>query len=102
MDFLNIASELGTIPTLIFLLCLVATFIAWVIKMMAGISKSIKELESAQKAKDKEQDDKIAHLQQHYVSKEDMFQQFGGWRTEIGNLSGQILHLTELIAGKKE
>lgn len=102
MDFLNTASSLGTVPTLIFLLCLVGAFLYWVIKTMAGISKSMKDIKEKQEKKDKEQDDKIAHLQQHYVSKEDMFQQFGGWRTEISNLSAQILHLTELMAGRKE
>lgn len=98
VEFLSTASSLGAVPTLIFLLCIVGAFLIWTIRMMSVISRSVKKLEDDTKAKDKEQDDRIAHLQQHYVTKEDMFQQFGGWRAEINKVSDQILHLTELIA----
>ena len=51
-----------------------------------------------QKEIDKEQEDKINFLSQHYVTKEEMFQQVGGWRAELTAVNQNILHLTELIS----
>lgn len=57
----------------------------------------IQSTNEAQKDADRRQDEQIQYLQLHYVPKEDMFTQFGGWRTEIGEVRKSINHLTELV-----
>lgn len=110
-EAISYAKSLGDIPLLIVVLLLVLAFLVWAIAMLNSLNKAIKavsaacdakikELQEREDEKNKEQDDKLAFLQQHYVTKEDMYQQFGGWRTEIGKVSDQILHLTELVTRK--
>lgn len=111
-EAVSYAKSFGDIPVLIIVLFVFITLLIWLIKQMSSISKAVKDLENKVDAKNAEQDDKIIYLQQHYVTKEDMFQQFGGWRTEIAkigdqvtklseNVNGQILHLTELITKER-
>lgn len=98
MEFLGIASQLGPMALIILLLIV----IIMLLKQYREDAKELKALVSSTKNEQKEvdaaQNEKIAYLQQHSVSKEDMFQQFGGWRTELNNVNQNILHLTELIA----
>lgn len=111
-EAVSYAKNFGDIPVLIIVLFIFIALLIWLIKQMASISKTVKDLENKVDAKNAEQDKQIAFLQQHYVTKEDMFQQFGGWRTEIAKISdqvtkmsdifsGQILHLTELITKER-
>ncbi len=62
-----------------------------------ALSDLIHSVSDAQKEVDRRQDEQIQYLQLHYVPKEDMFTQFGGWRTEIGEVRKSINHLTELV-----
>ena len=112
-EAVSYAKSFGDIPVLIIVLLIFIALLIWLIKQMTSISKTVKDLENKVDSKNAEQDDKIGYLQQHYVTKEDMFQQFGGWRTEIqkiadkltrlsDNTSNQILHLTELITKKEK
>lgn len=100
-EAITYAKQFGDVPVLIIVLLVTIALLLWIIRQMVILSKSIKELECKMNAKTADQDEKISHLQQHYVTKEDMFQQFGGWRTEINKVSDQILHLTELIAKER-
>lgn len=111
-EAVSYAKSFGDIPVLIIVLFVFIALLIWLIKQMSSISKAVKDLENKVDAKNAEQDDKIIYLQQHYVTKEDMFQQFGGWRTEIAkigdqvtklseNVNRQILHLTEMITKEK-
>jgi hypothetical protein len=103
MEFLSIINSLGPTAVIVLLIVLVLMQMKNQSKEMSGIAKRIDATASKQEEKDKEQDEKIAFLQQHYVTKEDLFQQFGGWRTELGNVNKQLLHITELVAkGSKE
>lgn len=107
-EAIDYAKSLGDIPLLIVLFFITLGILAWVLVQLASLYKAIREIRKSMDQKNAEQDDKIAFLQQYYVTKEDMFQQFGGWRTEIGKISNQvdkmsenvnkqILHLTELV-----
>ena len=107
-EAVSYAKSFGDIPVLIIVLLIFVALLIWLIKQMANVSKAVKDLETKVDTKNADQDEKIIYLQQHYVTKEDMFQQFGGWRTELGkigdgltklsqNVNSQILHLTELI-----
>ena len=111
-EAVSYAKNFGDVPVLIIVLFIFIALLIWLIKQMASISKTVKDLENKVDGKNAEQDKQIAFLQQHYVTKEDMFQQFGGWRTEIAKISdqvtkmsdifsGQILHLTELITKER-
>ena len=111
-EAVSYARSFGDIPVLIIVLFVFIALLGWLIKQMSSISKAVKDLENKVDAENAERDDKIIYLQQHYVTKEDMFQQFGGWRTEIGkisdqvtklsdNVNRQILHLTEMITKEK-
>ena len=111
-EAVSYAKSFGDIPVLIIVLLIFIALLIWLIKQMSSISKTVKDLENKVDSKNSEQDERIMFLQQHYVTKEDMFQQFGGWRTELGkigdqvtklseNVNGQILHLTELITKER-
>lgn len=111
-EAVSYAKSFGDVPVLIVVLLIFIALLIWLIKQMASISKEVKDLKTNVDLKNGEQDEKIIYLQQHYVTKEDMFQQFGGWRTEIGkisdgltklsqNVNSQILHLTELITKER-
>ncbi|MDD7202423.1 MAG: hypothetical protein SPF89_11170 [Sphaerochaetaceae bacterium] len=97
MEFLSLVNNLG--PTALIILLLVIVIMS--IRQYRDDVRSTKSWFASQieeqKKRDKEQDDKILFLQQHTVSKEDMYQQFGGWRTELANVNQNILHLTELV-----
>lgn len=113
MEFSGFIRDLGPVPVAIFLLCICGAAFFWLNHQMSDVSRSIAAMRDEQKRKDKEQDDKIDQIINHYVQKEDMFRQFGGWRTEINKVSeqqqrmsdtltSQILHLTELLVKKNE
>lgn len=103
MEFLSIVNSLGPTAVIILLIVLVLMQMKNQSKEMGGIARRIDGMAEKQAEKDKEQDEKLGYLQQHYVTKEDLFQQFGGWRTELGNVNKQLLHITELVAkGSKD
>jgi hypothetical protein len=104
MDFLSLVNTLGPTALIILLLVIVIMQIKQYREDTQEGRKALNVLKEEQKKKDAEQDEKILYLQQHTVSKEDLYQQFGGWRAELATVNQNILHLTELVskAGKKE
>lgn len=98
MDFLGIASQLGPVALIILLLIVIIMLLKQYREDAKELKAIVSKMKDEQKAVDTAQNEKIAYLQQHSVPKEDMFQQFGGWRTELNNVNQNILHLTELIA----
>ncbi|WP_319758145.1 hypothetical protein [uncultured Sphaerochaeta sp.] len=98
MEFLGIASQLGPVALIILLLIVIIMLLKQYREDAKELKAMVSSMKDEQKAVDTAQNEKIAYLQQHSVSKEDMFQQFGGWRTELNNVNQNILHLTELIA----
>ena len=101
MEFLGIASELGPVALIVLLLIVIVMLLRQYRDEVKEQKIWMKAHVDEQKKIDTTQDEKIAYLQTHGVSKEDMFQQFGGWRTELNNMNQNILHLTELIAKKE-
>ncbi|WP_320130265.1 hypothetical protein [uncultured Sphaerochaeta sp.] len=101
MDFLGIVNDLGPTALVILLLIVIVMLLRQYRDEVKEQKLQLKKHIDEQKETDGTQDEKIAYLQTHGVSKEDMFQQFGGWRTELNNMNQNILHLTELIAKKE-
>lgn len=72
MEFSGFIRDLGPVPVAIFLLCICGAAFFWLNHQMSGVSRSIAAMRDEQKKKDKEQDDKIDQIINHYVQKEDM------------------------------
>ncbi|MGD1818908.1 MAG: hypothetical protein ACPKOI_03375 [Pleomorphochaeta sp.] len=98
MDFLSIANSLGPITVIILLLIIVIMLLQKYKEISEKNAQNLEKHIDEQKEIDKEQEDKINFLSQHYVTKEEMFQQVGGWRAELTAVNQNILHLTELIS----
>jgi predicted Holliday junction resolvase-like endonuclease len=97
MEFLSIVNSLGPTALIILLLVIVIMQLKQYREDVRSVKGWVATQQEEQKKRDQEQDDRIAYLQQHTVSKEDMYQQFGGWRTELATVNQNILHLTELV-----
>lgn len=98
MEFLSIVNSLGPVSVIILLLVIVIMLLQKYKELCEQEAKRLEKHIFEQKEIDKEQDDKINYLQQHHVSKEEMFQQTGAWRAELTAVNQNILHLTELLS----
>lgn len=98
MDFLSLANSLGPVAVIILLLIIVIMLLQKYKEISENNALKLEKHIDEQKEVDKEQDEKINFLSQHYVTKEEMFQQVGGWRAELTAVNQNILHLTELIS----
>jgi hypothetical protein len=102
MDFLSIANSLGPVAVIILLLIIVMMLLQKYKEISENNALKLEKHIDEQKEVDKEQDEKINFLSQHYVTKEEMFQQVGGWRAELAAVNQNLLHLTELISKEKD
>lgn len=98
MEFLGLVNSLGPVSVIILLLIVVIMLLQKYREEVKGQGNKLSKHIDEQKELEKEQEEKIAYLSQHYVTKEDMYQQFGGWKAELTTVNQNILHLTELIS----
>lgn len=101
MEFLSIANSIGPTALIILLQVIVITQMRLYREEVKAIRVSVQRLGEEQRRVEEELTEKIVFVQTRYVTKEDMFSQFGGWRTEINEVNRNILHLTEMVAGKE-
>lgn len=98
MEFLSLVNSLGPTALIILLLVIVIMQMRQYRDDVRGTKEWVSRQLEKQEERDKEQDEKISYLEKHTVTKEDLYQQFGGWRSEINEVKQSILHLTELIS----
>ena len=127
--FIKLIGEFGMVPTLLIIIAVVWFMLREIKKEVAGLNKGLekvqaelcRKIDNLQEHSDEKDEElkkefcrleeRVAFVEKEYVTKEDHYQDLGGWREEIreshrkiDNISRLFLEniqkLTEIIYGK--